>query len=196
MKPLLFHSRLAATLAGMSYGVVIVAELGLAVRTLRAGFAGARRGGHWALVLGPTAGIILGVRAAEGVPALTLPGPGWWPFALGLVLIWTGAALRWWAVLELGRFFQLTVVVQDDHRVVDTGPYRVVRHPSYSGLLLVFVGIGFTFGNWLSVASCLVLPLLGLLPRIRVEEAILSRRLGEPYRAYSARTQRLVPHVW
>ena len=99
-------------------------------------------------------------------------------------------------MLELGRFFQLTVVVQEDHRVVESGPYRVVRHPSYSGLLLIFVGVGFTLGNWLSVAACLVLPLLGLLVRIRSEEAVLNRELGEPYRAYSARTRRLVPRLW
>ena len=196
MKPILFHSDVAPLLAAVTYGSVVVAELSLAVRTWRAGHAGANRGAHWGLLLGPTIGIVLAVRAAEGIPSLALPGPAWWPFALGLALIWAGLALRWRAVLELGRFFQITVVVQDDHRVVQTGPYRVLRHPSYSGLLLIFLGVGFTFGNWLSVAACLVLPVLGLMPRIRVEEAVLTRRLGEPYRAYSARTRRLVPHVW
>src|SRR2546421_5190347 len=107
--------------------------------------------------------------------------------SLGIALIWGGFALRWWAVLELGRFFQMTVVVQENHRVIETGPYRVVRHPSYSGLLLIFVGVGFTLGNWLSVTACVVLPFLGLLVRIRAEEAVLNRRLGEPYRSYSAR---------
>ena len=144
----------------------------------------------------PDFGTTLFYLAAEGIASLALPGPAWWPFAVGLVLIWAGLALRWWAVLELGRFFQLTVVVQEDHRVVESGPYRVVRHPSYSGLLLIFVGVGFTLGNWLSVAACLVVPLLGLLVRIRAEEAVLNRELGEPYRAYSARTRRLVPRVW
>src|SRR5438067_2251817 len=196
MKPLLFHSDAAAILAGVSYGLVAVAELGLAVRMARVRLGASQPGGHWALVLGSAVGITLGVRAAEGISSLALPGPAWWPFAVGLVLIWAGLALRWWAVLELGRFFQLTVVVQEDHRVVESGPYRVVRHPSYSGLLLIFVGVGFTLGNWLSVASCLVLPLLGLLVRIRAEETVLNRELGEPYRAYSARTRRLVPRVW
>jgi protein-S-isoprenylcysteine O-methyltransferase Ste14 len=147
-------------------------------------------------VLGPAVGITLAVRAAQDVPSFALPGPAWWPFVVGLALLWGGLALRWWAVLELGRFFQVTVVVQDDHRVVETGPYRVLRHPSYTGLLLIFVGVGFTLGNWLSVAACLVFPFLGVLRRIRVEEAVLTRELGEPYRAYSARTRRLVPRVW
>jgi len=196
MKPALFHSELAAILAGTSYGVAALGEVVLTVRTWRAGFARAARGAQWAVVLGSGLGIVLAVRAAHGVPSLVLPGPAWWPLALGLVLIWAGLALRWWAVLALGRFFQITVVVQPGHRVVETGPYRVVRHPSYSGLMLEFVGVGFTLGNWLSVAACLVLPLLGLLVRIRAEEEVLSRRLGEPYRAYAARTPRLVPHVW
>ena len=196
MKPALFHSELAAILAGTSYGVAALGEVVLTIRTWRAGFGGAARGAQWAVVLGPGLGIVLAVRAAHGVPSLALPGPAWWPLAVGLVLIWAGLALRWWAVLELGRFFQITVVVQPGHRVVETGPYRVVRHPSYSGLMLEFVGVGFTLGNWLSVAACLVLPLLGLLVRIRTEEEVLSRQLGEPYRAYAARTPRLVPHVW
>ena len=196
MKPLLLHSDAAAILAAVTYGAVIVAELGLVVRTARARLGATQPGGHWAVVLGPAIGITLAVRAAEDVPSLALPGPAWWPFALGIALIWGGFALRWWAVLELGRFFQMTVVVQENHRVIETGPYRVVRHPSYSGLLLIFVGVGFTLGNWLSVAACVVLPFLGLLVRIRAEEAVLNRRLGEPYRAYSARTRRLVPRVW
>ena len=196
MKPLLLHSDAAAILAAVTYGAVIVAELGLVVRTARARLGATQPGGHWAVVLGPAIGITLAVRAAEDVPSLALPGLAWWPFALGIALIWGGFALRWWAVLELGRFFQMTVVVQENHRVIETGPYRVVRHPSYSGPLLIFVGVGFTLGNWLSVAACLVVPLLGLLVRIRAEEAVLNRELGEPYRAYSARTRRLVPRVW
>jgi protein-S-isoprenylcysteine O-methyltransferase Ste14 len=196
MKPALFHSQFAAILAGTSYAVATLTEVGLMIRTWRAGFGRAARGAQWAVVLGLGLGIVLAVHAARDVPSLALPGAAWWPLAVGLVLIWGGLALRWWAVLELGRFFQMTVVVQVGHRVVETGPYRVVRHPSYSGLMLVLVGVGFTLGNWLSVAACLVLPLVGLLVRIRAEEEVLSRQLGEPYRAYAARTPRLLPHVW
>ena len=80
--------------------------------------------------------------------------------------------------------------------VVSRGPYRRVRHPSYTGLLLILAGFGLACGDWRSVAICLVLPLPALLWRIRVEEAELVRVLGEPYRAYAARTDRLVPGVW
>src|SRR4051794_16594591 len=121
MKPALFHSELAAILAVASYAAAALTEVGLMIRTWRAGLSGSARGAPLGLVLGPTLGIVLAVRAAEGVPSLALPGPAWRPLALGIVLIWGGLALRWWAVLELGRFFSVTVVVQAGHRVVETG---------------------------------------------------------------------------
>ena len=127
---------------------------------------------------------------------LTLPGPGWWPVALGLAVFAAGLGLRAWAVRELGRFFQFTVVVQADHQVVDSGPYRHVRHPSYTGLLMASLGLGIALGTWLSIPACLVPPLIGFGVRLRHEEAVLVQALGEPYRAYMQRTKRLVPGVW
>lgn len=80
--------------------------------------------------------------------------------------------------------------------VISTGPYAYVRHPSYTGLLLIVAGAGLAVGNWLGLALCVLLPLPALVVRIRVEEAELVRVLGEPYRRYAARTKRLVPGVW
>ena len=62
---------------------------------------------------------------------------------------------------ELGRFFKFTVVVQADHQVVDTGPYRLIRHPSYTGLLMAALGLGIALGTWLSIPLCLAPPLIG-----------------------------------
>jgi protein-S-isoprenylcysteine O-methyltransferase Ste14 len=101
-----------------------------------------------------------------------------------------------WSIRTLGRFFRYEVVVQEGHRVVDTGPYRLVRHPSYTGSLLAFLGIGIALDNWLSVAAALGLPLLGFLRRIAVEEAALTSELGDAYRSYKERTRRLVPGIW
>ncbi len=117
-------------------------------------------------------------------------------YILGLVLLGGGIALRQWAVTVLGRFFTTDVRVRTDQTVVETGPYRWVRHPSYTGLIATFVGIGLALGNWAAVAVLAVLPTIGLLIRIRAEEALLLRELGEPYRRFAAGRARLVPGVW
>ena len=88
------------------------------------------------------------------------------------------------------------VTVPSDQHVVDRGPYRWVRHPSYSGLLLTLVGLGAALGNWLSLIALAVLPTAGLVVRIRVEEAALLAALGAPYREYARHRRRLVPGLW
>jgi protein-S-isoprenylcysteine O-methyltransferase Ste14 len=110
--------------------------------------------------------------------------------------MWVGLGTRVWAVAALGGAFRTTVEVDSDQAVVTTGPYQWIRHPSYAGLLLIVAGLGLAFGNWLSVAACLVLPPPALVWRIHVEEAELSRVLGDAYRAYQERTARLIPGLW
>jgi protein-S-isoprenylcysteine O-methyltransferase Ste14 len=110
--------------------------------------------------------------------------------------MWLGVGLRQWAVWTLGRFFTVEVRVAPDQTVVDDGPYRWVRHPSYTGLLLSLVGLGLALGNWLSVLALAIVPSVGLVIRIRVEERELLVALGDPYREYAARHRRLVPGVW
>jgi protein-S-isoprenylcysteine O-methyltransferase Ste14 len=96
----------------------------------------------------------------------------------------------------LGRSFRTTVEVDAGQQVGTGGPYRWVRHPSYTGILLIAAGLGLAGGTWPGLAICLVLPPVAMLLRIRVEEAALSRVLGEPYRAYRRRTKRLIPGLW
>ncbi len=115
--------------------------------------------------------------------------------AIALALLIGGLALRWASVMVLGRYFTVNVTVMKDHRVVDRGPYRYVRHPSYSGLLLAFLGLGLFFNNWLSLLIVFVPMTLGLLYRIRIEEAALVAAMGDEYAAYCARTKRLVPGI-
>ena len=83
-----------------------------------------------------------------------------------------------------------------DQPVVATVPYRVLRHPGYAGILLALGGIGLSYGNWLSLAALLVLPLLGLINRFQVEEAALSATLGASYTAFANRRKRIIPFVW
>jgi protein-S-isoprenylcysteine O-methyltransferase len=117
-------------------------------------------------------------------------------FAVGISLAVLGIALRVWAVRTLGRFFQVVLVVQPDHHVVAKGPYRVIRHPSYAGPLLAFVGIGLALNHWVSLALCFSLPAAAHVHRIVVEEKMLVAGLGAEYEEYRRKTKRLMPFVW
>ncbi|MFG1646666.1 methyltransferase family protein [Amycolatopsis sp. NPDC049252] len=127
------------------------------------------------------------------VPAAGIGG-GAWPF--GFVLGWLGLLLRWWSFVSLGKYFTVTVRTSEDQPVVDRGPYRVLRHPSYTGLLLVFAGGGLISGNWVSAAGAVVVLLLALVHRLRIEERALGEALGHRYRRFAAHRARLVPYVW
>lgn len=141
-------------------------------------------------------GLGLGIVLAATVESLALPGARWWPPLAGLGVFCAGIVLRIWAVRTLGRFFRYTVVVDEDHRVVEDGPYRLIRHPSYTGLLLATLGLGIALGNWLAIAACLLPPLVGFSIRLLHEEKVLAAQLGDPYRSYMRRTRRLIPGVW
>jgi protein-S-isoprenylcysteine O-methyltransferase Ste14 len=123
-------------------------------------------------------------------------GRSWLLFGLGAAVAVIGIGLRVWSVVTLGRFFQLIVVVQEGHQVVQSGPYQLVRHPSYLGALLTILGIGIALDNWLSLAICVVVPVAGLLPRIFAEEHALENGLGDDYREYQRHTARLLPGIW
>jgi len=107
-----------------------------------------------------------------------------------------GIALRIWAILTLDRFFTFVVGIAADHRVVQHGPYRLLRHPGYAGALLALLGVGLALANWLSLFVLVVVPVLALGARIVVEEATLARALGVEYLAYADRTARVIPGVW
>jgi protein-S-isoprenylcysteine O-methyltransferase Ste14 len=114
----------------------------------------------------------------------------------GLVIMICGLALRVWAVLTLGKFFTGTVMIQSDHKVVDRGPYHVLRHPSYTAIALAFMGYALTTASAaaLIVMAVAVVGCLGY--RIYVEERALFEGLGDNYREYAARTKRVIPYVF
>ena len=116
--------------------------------------------------------------------------------AAGVMLLVAGTALRWAAIRALWQYFTVNVSILEGQRVVRRGLYGVVRHPSYTGLLLRYLGFGLAFANWLS-AALIFLPLLAAtLYRIRVEEAALGEHFGEEYAAYARETKRLVPGLY
>ena len=137
--------------------------------------------------------IVLGANLARWVPRAAI-SPHAFVFDLGIVVAVLGIVLRGYAVLSLGRFFTTRVMTQPGQTVVERGPYRFIRHPSYTGALLTVLGILLCQANWLSLA-CFPLALPGFLYRINVEEKALSAALGDAYRDYMRRTKRLVPFV-
>lgn len=147
-----------------------------------------------ALIAGIVLAAVLGGRAALLLPHFAIGFFRPAIFALGVVLALSGIALRWYAIAVLGRYFSPRVVVTADQAVVETGPYRLVRHPSYTGALLTLLGVLLCSGNWFAVA-CIALTIPGFAYRIAVEERALAAGLGDAYRDYMRRTKRLIPYV-
>jgi protein-S-isoprenylcysteine O-methyltransferase Ste14 len=144
-------------------------------------------------VIGGVGGAVL---LAKRVPGAALASVRWPLFVAGLVLMCAGIAIRQWALATLGRFFTIDVRVQSGQTVVESGPYRWVRHPAYTGLILTFLGLGLALGNWASLLVAFLVPTAGLVYRIHVEERALLEALGEPYRRFAEGRARLVPGVW
>jgi protein-S-isoprenylcysteine O-methyltransferase Ste14 len=116
-------------------------------------------------------------------------------FYLGIGLMVAGILLRQWSIAVLGRYFSRTVGVQEGQTVVDRGPYRLVRHPAYSGSLLTMVGLGFVLQSWGAVLVLIAFFGVAFGYRIHVEEGVLTSTLGDEYIAYVKKTKRLIPYI-
>ena len=117
-------------------------------------------------------------------------------FWLGIGLLLLGSALRRHCFKMLGSYFTANVKVADDQTVIKEGAYRWVRHPSYTGGMLMYLGTGLALTNWLSVLVMVILGGLGYAYRVRVEERALASALGQSYREYMQRTKRFVPFIF
>ena len=131
--------------------------------------------------------MLLGYARIAALPSLL--------FYPGLATYLFGVAYASWAAISLGRFYAPTVQVQFDHRVIDKGPYRFIRHPRYAGGLLAFLGLGLALQSWAAVLTLLILIGLGYVYRIRVEEKFLIAQLGNDYIEYYKRTKRIIPFI-
>ena len=117
-------------------------------------------------------------------------------FIAGICLMLLGVALRWYSVSVLGKYFTFDVAIHSGQVLVEVGPYRYIRHPSYSGALLSLLGFGLALGNWAGLAASLLCLGFAYAYRIPVEEAALASALGETYKQYLKRTWRLVPFLF
>lgn len=114
----------------------------------------------------------------------------------GLALMWCGIGLRTWSFQTLGRYFTFTVQTSEDQPVISSGPYRVLRHPGYAGVLLASIGVGLVIANWVSLAVLTFAVLSGLVYRITVEERVLGAALAGRYQSYAGKRSRLIPFIW
>jgi protein-S-isoprenylcysteine O-methyltransferase len=183
-----------AALLGLLY---FLSEVGVAI-TKHGRRAGAERKDRGSLrllwisiAIGIYGAVTLSNARAGGAFTVT---PAW--TAAAVVVFACGIAFRWWAILTLGRMFTVDVSILADHELVVRGPFEIVRHPSYTGALLAFLGLGIAFGSAGSIAAVFVPFFCALLYRIHVEESALRSQFGASYDAYAARTKRLVPGVF
>ncbi|RYZ70612.1 MAG: isoprenylcysteine carboxylmethyltransferase family protein [Lysobacteraceae bacterium] len=114
----------------------------------------------------------------------------------GQSLMLAGMLLRYWSVRVLARFFTIDVAVQEGHELIRRGPYRWVRHPSYTGSLTTFLGFGLALGNLWSLLVLMTPVVIAFLRRIRVEERVLAEAFPAEYPEYARQTRRLVPFLW
>jgi protein-S-isoprenylcysteine O-methyltransferase len=117
-------------------------------------------------------------------------------YLVGLILFVIGLIIRWIAIIHLGRFFTVNVAIAQDHKLITNGPYRYVRHPSYTGAFLIFLGLAFCLLNFYSMAAVLIPICIAFLWRIHVEESALRLTFGDQYGAYASRTPRILPFLW
>jgi protein-S-isoprenylcysteine O-methyltransferase len=118
----------------------------------------------------------------------------------GVILAFTilaiGMSLRWWSIRTLGAFFTVNVSAHDDHQLINGGPYALLRHPSYTGLLLEILALAISFQHVLSLLIIMVPTMAALVYRILIEERVLRKTLGDTYRSYQQKTYSLVPFVF
>jgi protein-S-isoprenylcysteine O-methyltransferase Ste14 len=143
------------------------------------------------IIVGQIAAIYLAFGLSLAGIAL-LPG---WLFYPGIALIVLGIFLRQWSISLLGGFFSALVGVQEGQTIIRKGPYRYVRHPSYTGAIMIFTRIGLAILSWWAVLVLLLASVIVYGYRIKVEEKALVEKFGEEYRAYMRETKMLIPAV-
>jgi protein-S-isoprenylcysteine O-methyltransferase Ste14 len=170
-------------------------EFSLIARSKPAPGETADRGSMNVIILSNWIGMFIAFGVASMPAFLLVRGQKIW-FSLGLAFLLLGSFLRRHCFRTLGTHFTGNVKVTSDQPVIQTGAYRWVRHPSYTGGMLMFLGIGLGLTNWLSIVILIIFSGFSYAYRVRVEEEALQSALGKSYHAYMRRTKRFIPFVF
>jgi len=198
MQPLFARNTLQLSVWVASVLIWRVMEEGVGIwsrKRLRAGAQRQDKGSYIILLCLIGIGSALGVYLAFQVPATAITSASVLIFWFGIALIYAGIGLRLYAIITLGSFFTTTVAIAAEQTVVAAGPYRLIRHPSYTGALITLLGIGLSLTNYLSLLVIMACALIGFSYRIHVEEQVLQAHLGQRYLDYMRHTKRLIPFV-
>lgn len=196
MQPLLFTNTGYAIVFWIVYAIWLVPELvGTFIQRARGNAIVQDRGSQGLVIAAVVVGVSLNFSLPGLIPAATITWNRPLLFSIGIAFMLLGVALRWYAIWVLGAYFTRDVAVRPDQQVVQAGPYRFIRHPSYSGSLLTIVGLGLAMTNWASLAAITIIALAGYLYRVSVEEKVLRQGLGQPYEEYMRHTRRFIPFV-
>lgn len=185
-----FSSRFAATVFVILFCLWILCEIAnFRLSRKNSGIADQDRGSYRVVIIVSWAAVfaIFIIRSLGiGVFSGSLKDIGFFVFASGI-------ALREWAVWVLGKHFTVRVQVRKEAKLVTSGPYRYIRHPSYTGSLLIKMGISLAVGTWIGTIFALALSLIAHSYRINIEEQALQGAFGSEWDDYKKRTWKLIP---
>ena len=117
-------------------------------------------------------------------------------FIIGAILAISGLIIRINSILTLKQQFTYTVTTIENHELIETGLYKIIRHPGYLGQLIIFLGISTSLSNWLSILTMIISVSFGYIYRIKTEESFMIAQMGAKYIDYQKRTKRLIPMVY
>lgn len=152
------------------------------------------KGSFWLIIIGIWVGAYVSFQIHFNHVARIAPGNVL--LYIGVILMVFGVLFRFYAIRILGRHFNLAVQVDDEQTIVQAGPYKTIRHPSYTGSLFTLIGFGIALNSWLALLVMFVVFSVIYGYRIKIEELVLVEHFGEAYEDYRKHTWRILPYIW